>query len=161
MQAEVDQLLLEVDRIATNTKFGDQELLDGSYTGKQFQVGADDGEVLAFSIGGSSTGALGVSGLSVSTIGAASDTIASIDAALASLNEDRADIGAIQSRLESVVRNLSNVAENAAAANSRVMDADFAQETAALAKAQILQQAGISVLAQANAQPQNVLALLQ
>ncbi len=161
MQAEVDELLLEVDRIASSTKFGSQELLDGTYSGKQFQVGADNGETVTVSIGSSSTGALGVSGLGVGTATSAGLTIASVDLALASLNEDRADLGAIQSRLESVVRNLSNVSENAAAANSRVLDADFAAETANMAKSQILTQAGISVLAQANAQPQNVLALLQ
>ncbi|MDB2511082.1 flagellin [Luminiphilus sp.] len=84
-----------------------------------------------------------------------------IDAALSTINTQRAELGAVQSRLDSVVSNLMNVAENSAAAKSRIMDADFAQETAQLAKTQILQQAGISVLAQANAQPQNVLALLQ
>jgi flagellin len=87
--------------------------------------------------------------------------MAIIDSALTTIDTQRATLGAAQSRLDSVVSNLSNVAENSAAAKSRIMDADFAAETAALAKNQILQQAGISVLAQANAQPQNVLALLQ
>ncbi|MDA7584223.1 flagellin [Luminiphilus sp.] len=84
-----------------------------------------------------------------------------IDSALTQIDSQRADLGAVQNRFESVIANLSNVAENSSAARSRIQDADFAQETANLARAQILQQAGISVLAQANAQPQNVLALLQ
>ena len=87
--------------------------------------------------------------------------IAAIDAALSTVATNRATLGATQSQLESAVRNLSNVAENTAAAAGRIMDADYAAETANLTKAQILQQAATSVLAQANAQPQAVLTLLQ
>jgi len=87
--------------------------------------------------------------------------IAEIDTALATIASDRATLGATQAQLESTVRNLANVGENTAAAASRIMDADYAAETANLTKAQILQQAATSVLAQANAQPQSVLALLQ
>ena len=102
-----------------------------------------------------------VDDIDVSTVSGANQGIQIIDAALASITSQRADLGAVQSRFDSVVSNLMNVSENSSAARSRIMDADFAQETAQLAKTQILQQAGISVLAQANAQPQNVLALLQ
>ena len=91
----------------------------------------------------------------------ASDTIAAIDTAMTSLATDRAGLGATQVQLESTVRNLANVAENTAAAAGRIMDTDYAAETANLTKAQILQQAATSILAQANAQPQSVLALLQ
>jgi len=87
--------------------------------------------------------------------------IAEIDTALATIASDRATLGATQAQLESTVRNLANVGENTAAAASRIMDADYAAETANLTKAQILQQAATSVLAQANAQPQSVLSLLQ
>lgn len=87
--------------------------------------------------------------------------IAAIDAALASVASDRASLGATQAQLESAVRNLANVAENTAAAAGRIMDTDYAAETANLTKAQILQQAATSILAQANAQPQAVLTLLQ
>ncbi|MEY2908158.1 MAG: hypothetical protein RLZZ602_681, partial [Pseudomonadota bacterium] len=97
----------------------------------------------------------------ISTVTGANDALEIIDAALTQLDSQRADLGAVQNRFESVIANLSNVSENSAAARSRIRDADFAAETAELARAQILQQAGISVLAQANAQPQNVLALLQ
>ncbi|NCF76794.1 MAG: flagellin FliC, partial [Proteobacteria bacterium] len=87
--------------------------------------------------------------------------ISNIDSALNTVATARASLGAIQSQLDSTVRNLSNVAENTAAAAGRIMDTDYAAETANLTKAQILQQAATSVLAQANAQPQSVLALLQ
>ena len=102
-----------------------------------------------------------VSTLDISTASNASTAIATIDSALESINTQRASLGAVHSRLDSLVSNLSVMSENSSAAKSRIMDADFASETAQLAKSQILQQAGISVLAQANAQPQNILALLQ
>jgi flagellin len=102
-----------------------------------------------------------VSTMSIATVSGANSAIGIIDTALNSINSERATLGATQNRLDSVVSNLMNISENASAAKSRIMDADFAQETAQLARTQILQQAGISVLAQANAQPQNVLALLQ
>ena len=102
-----------------------------------------------------------VSGISIATVNGANSAISVIDAAITEIDAQRATLGAVQSRFDSVVSNLANVVENSSAARSRIMDADFASETAQLAKTQILQQAGISVLAQANAQPQNVLALLQ
>ena len=97
----------------------------------------------------------------ISTVNGANDAIVSVDAALDTINSSRGDLGAIQSRFETVVSALSTTAENLSAARSRIQDADFAAETAALTKAQILQQAGISILSQANAQPQLVLSLLQ
>ena len=102
-----------------------------------------------------------IADVKVDSVTEANKALGLIDAALSTINTQRAELGAVQSRLDSVVSNLMNVSENSAAAKSRIMDADFAAETAQLAKSQILQQAGISVLAQANAQPQNVLALLQ
>ncbi|MDA8814897.1 flagellin [Luminiphilus sp.] len=93
--------------------------------------------------------------------GNAEDAITAIDAALATVASERATLGATQAQLESTVRNLANVAENTSAAAGRIMDTDYAAETANLTKAQILQQAATSVLAQANAQPQSVLSLLQ
>lgn len=102
-----------------------------------------------------------VNDISVASVSGANTAINVIDAALQTINDQRATLGATQNRLDQTVSNLTNVSENSQAARSRIMDADFAQETAALAKSQILQQAGISVLAQANAQPQNILALLQ
>ena len=104
---------------------------------------------------------LQVDDINISTASGAEQGIQIIDAALAQIDGQRATLGAVQSRFDYVIANLANVSENSQAARSRIMDADFASETAQLAKSQILQQAGISVLAQANAQPQNVLALLQ
>ena len=108
--------------------------------------------------GGDSTGFVGGS---VAVTNAGGTGIKVIDAALASVAEERAKLGATQAQLESTVRNLANVAENTAAAQGRIMDTDYAAETANLTKAQILQQAATSILAQANAQPQSVLALLR
>lgn len=102
-----------------------------------------------------------ISTVNIGTYSGAQSAIAVIDAALATVSSDRADLGAIQNRFQSIVSNLATNAENQSAARSRIMDADFATETAALTRGQILQQAGIAVLAQANAAPQNVLALLQ
>ena len=107
------------------------------------------------------TGGDGSGTFNISTATGATTALGILDSAIKSLDSQRSVLGAVQSRFDSVVSNLMNVSENSAAARSRIMDADFASETAALAKNQVLQQAGISVLAQANAQPQNVLALLQ
>ena len=106
-------------------------------------------------------GSTAVDDINISTATGATTALGILDGAITSLDSQRAVLGAVQSRFDSVISNLMNVSENSSAARSRIMDADFAAETAALAKNQILQQAGISVLAQANAQPQNVLALLQ
>jgi flagellin len=99
--------------------------------------------------------------IDIGTVDGANDAIVSIDAALDAINASRAYLGAIQNRFESTIANIATTAENLSASNSRILDADFASETANLAKAQVLQQAGISVLAQANARPQQVLSLLQ
>src|SRR5690606_37144018 len=97
----------------------------------------------------------------ISTVAGANDAILRVDAALDSVNKVRGELGAIQNRFESTIANLGTSVENLSASNSRILDADFAAETANLAKSQVLQQAGISVLAQANARPQQVLSLLQ
>ena len=102
-----------------------------------------------------------VNALDISTAAGANTAITSIDAAIDSISSIRSDLGAIQSRFESVVSNLQTTSENLSASRSRIMDADFAAETAQLTKSQILQQSGIAMLAQANSIPQNVLALLQ
>lgn len=102
-----------------------------------------------------------LSALDISTVAGANKAIQAADAALSTINSARADLGAVQNRFESTIANLATTSENLSAANSRILDADFAAETAKLSKAQVLQQAGISVLAQANARPQQVLSLLQ
>ena len=112
-----------------------------------------DGEVIAV------TGALEL--VDVKTVEGANDTIKRVDSALTTINSIRSELGAVQNRFESTIANLSTTSENLSAANSRIRDADFAKETAELARTQVLQQAGLSVLAQANARPQQVLQLLQ
>lgn len=97
----------------------------------------------------------------VSTVSGANTALTAVDAALQSVNSSRADLGAVQNRFESTISNIASTSENLSASNSRILDADFAAETAKLSKSQVLQQAGISVLAQANARPQQVLSLLQ
>jgi len=97
----------------------------------------------------------------ISSVSGANDAIAVLDGALSQLNSIRGDLGAIQNRFESTISNLSTTAENLSAARSRILDADFAAETANLTRATILQQAGISILSQANSLPQQVLSLLQ
>jgi len=103
----------------------------------------------------------GMSSLSVASAGSASAALATVDSALSAINSSRANLGAYQNRFESVVSNLQTTSENLSASRSRILDADFASETASLTKSQILQQSGIAMLAQANSIPQNVLALLQ
>jgi flagellin len=102
-----------------------------------------------------------VGAVDISTQSGSNSALSVLDQALSFLGDSRADLGAVQNRLESTISNLSNISENVAAARSRVQDADFAAETAALTRAQILQQAGVAMLAQANAAPQSVLSLLQ
>jgi flagellin len=107
------------------------------------------------------TAGAGVSSVNISTTGGATSALTIVDAALATLSTMRGNLGATQNRFESTIANLQNVSENLSAANSRIMDADFAAETAAMTKAQVMQQAGVAMLAQANMLPQAVLSLLK
>ncbi|MBF0367960.1 MAG: flagellin FliC [Magnetococcales bacterium] len=162
MQDEVNQLLSEIDRIATTTEFNDTLLLSG-FTGKDFHVGADAGQTIQVSIDNATTASLisnGGSDVIVSNQQSANATITRIDNALDSVSDIRAGLGALQNRFESTIANLTNVSENTSAARSAIMDADIAAETAALTRNSILQQAGTAILAQANQQPQLALQLL-
>jgi flagellin len=264
LNAEVSQLTQEIDRVATQTSFNGTKLLDGSFSGATFQVGANAGQLITvgaivdaqttaigkasfaadvtgaavtagaitgLTINGATIGdvaaqatvgeqaqALGVainaasadtgvyatvdttagtvtlqsfiagrdlvvggtvtntgltaattladqvnhvSDLDISSFVGAQRAISISDVALADVNGVRANLGAIQNRFNSVIANLQTTVENLSASRSRIMDTDFASETAALTRAQVLQQAGIAMLAQANAAPQNVLALLR
>ena len=163
LQQEVEQLLSEIQRISTQTEFNTKPLLNGSFTGMVIQVGAKSGQTISFGIQAMSKGALGVSNLSIGSDANATSLAAAIttlDTALDSVSDMRATLGAVQNRFEAVIANLSNVVENMSAARSRIMDADIAEETAALTRTAILQQAGTEVLAQANQQPQLALQLL-
>ncbi|PKO46942.1 MAG: flagellin FliC [Betaproteobacteria bacterium HGW-Betaproteobacteria-22] len=153
LDAEFTQLAAEVTRLATATQFNGLGVFGAVQT---FQVGADAGDTITTA----SVAAATISG-NVSDVTTASIALTAIDAALTSANTSRATLGAIQNRFESVVSNLQVSVENQAAAKSRIMDADFAAETANLTRGQILQQAGTAMLAQANSLPNTVLSLLR
>lgn len=161
LQAEVDQLLAEMDRIATSTQFNGTTLLNGSMTGATFQIGPNSGQTISFSVGNATVSALGISGISVSSVTSSEATISLADTALATIDTIRGGLGAVQNRFESTIANLNNVSENLTAARSRIMDADIAQETSNMTRANILQQAGVSILTQANQTPQLALQLLK
>ena len=130
----------------------------GAVTSTDNSIGAIAGTV---STEGTATGANADDSLDFTTQQGCRDAITTIQAAYDKVAKNRAQLGAVQAQMESTIRNLANVVENTTAARSRIQDADFAAETAALTRAQMLQQAATSILAQANAQPQSVLELLQ
>jgi len=152
--------LQSTDGSPIRVNFGESGRADGELGLVEMNVGDttyDDNDPTS-SVTTTTTAA--VSGISVATSEAAEAALSALDAALETVTQNRADLGAVQNRLNHTVSNLSNVVENTAASQSRILDADFAVEAAALARAQILQQAGTAMLAQANAAPQNVLSLL-
>jgi len=164
LQSEFGQLQSEIKRIAENTSFNGQVLLSGKFstTGMDFQVGADKGQTITVTIGDATAKTLGVSStIGVSTAAKAGDAIKAIDTAIGKVDTTRGSLGAVQNRFESTISNLANIAENLSAARSRIMDADIAAETSAMTKNNILQQAGVSILAQANQTPQLALSLLR
>jgi len=162
---EYSALASEIDRISNVTEFNNINIA-GQASTISLQVGWENGanNVINLSVKNISTAASGVgsaTALTISTVSHAGSAIVALDSAIGKISNLRADFGAIQNRLESSVRNMENVIENQSAARSRVLDADFARETANLTRTQILQQAGTAMLAQANAMPQNVLSLLR
>jgi len=138
---------------------GSRTLLLNSTQTLQFQVGANSGETINVGLVGINTGNLGVA--DVDLVNSASKAISQFDAALNAINTERARLGAVQNRLQTAVSSIEISVENNSAARSRIRDADFAAETAALTRNQILQQAGVTILAQANSLPQLALSLLQ
>jgi flagellin len=140
--------------------FGESGRTDGELGLVEMNVGDTTYDVNDPTASVGQTTVAAVSGVSVATSDAAEAALEALDAALETITQNRADLGAVQNRLNHTVSNLSNVVENTAASQSRILDADFAVEAASLARAQILQQAGTAMLAQANAAPQNVLSLL-
>ncbi|ATP90151.1 flagellin B [Aeromonas caviae] len=197
LQAEYKQLTTEINRIAGDTTFGGQKLLDGNYKGS-FQVGADAGQTIsfkmttAFTMSGIASATKGSATIAAATNSAASTTadawvvtsastavtwstisdisgstdsnaqlaFANLDKMIQVVDSKRAELGAVQNRFDSTIRNQSNISENLSAARSRIRDADFATETANMTKQNILQQAASSILAQANQRPQSALSLL-
>ena len=165
-QAEFNELNEEVGRLINGTTFNEQKLLDGVITSFDFQVGAGNATTDTISITASDLSALeadtdlanGIGGPDASLATAA---ITALDAAIGTVTTARSAYGASQNRFESVIASLQSSAENLTNARSRIMDADFASETANLSRSQILQQAGTAMVAQANQLPQGVLALLR
>jgi flagellin len=163
LNTEYQQLTQEISRIYTQTSFNGLKILSNDAGTNVFQVGANTGQtvnIVTTSLSGlySTVSATSVTG----TNGAASTAaIGVIDTAINTLNTQRSTYGAAQSRFEGVISMLQVAKENQDAAASRIMDTDYAAETAALTRAQILQQAGVAMLAQANSLPQNVLSLLK
>ena len=158
---EVQALKSEINRVASTTTFNQQNLLDGSFTGKHLQVGAESGQYIDISIKPMTASGLGItSTFSVSTQTKAAAAISTIKAAISSLNRQRTALGAIQNRLEHTIKNLDNIAENTQAAESQIRDTDMATEMVRYSNNNILSQAGQSMLAQSNQANQGVLSLL-
>jgi len=171
LQKEVDQLTQEIARSVGNTKFNSISLLDSSAS-IVFQVGSNASDTVSIAGAGltglTSFGSNALSGMltstgivNVSTSAAASGAITSLDTDITTITQKRATFGAVQNRFEAVISGLEVYSESLSAARGRIVDADFASETAALTRGQILQQASTAILAQANALPQNALTLLK
>ncbi len=162
LDAEFSELELELTRISTQTTFAGENLLDATFTSKAFQIGADGGQVINISVAQNfdASSMLGAAATNILSSEGASTAIGRVDDALVLVNTTRADLGAKQNRFSSVIRSNDNTAQNLSASRSRVLDTDYAAESAALAKSSVLQQASSSMLAQANQQPQIALSLL-
>jgi len=169
LQKEVSALRTEISRISTTTQFAGVDVLTGDFSAK-FLVGANAGQTISVNLSSSALARAGVNGFSATGLGItssdvlteqnASSLLTAVDSAISAIGSLRADLGALQNRFQSTIRNLSNISENVSAARSRIKDADFATETAELSRNQILQQASTTILAQANQRPQPALSLL-
>jgi flagellin len=162
LQKEIVELRTELTRIGENTEFNTMSLLDGTFTDKKLQIGANSGQTMTIGIATAMTATgLGVDALDVSTQAGAEAAVATLDTATATMSGTRSTLGAWQNRLEHTVRNLDNSTENLQAAESRIRDVDMAKEIMNLTKNNILAQASQAMLAQANQAPQGVLQLLR
>ncbi|NDC14150.1 MAG: flagellin FliC [Synechococcaceae bacterium WB9_2_170] len=162
---EVQQLRSEINRIASTTEFNGTKLLNGSGEKLDIQVGINNNpfeDRLVFDSANQNitTGSLGIEGISTASKGSAQENLKKLDDAITKLNENRSALGALQNRLQSTINNIGTYRENLDAARSRIQDTDMAAETSELTKANILAQAGISVLSQANQNPQQAVKLL-
>jgi flagellin len=160
INAEIQQLASELDRIQSTTQFNTQNLLDGSFTGKNLQVGSLCGQQIKVSIGNMDSTTLSVNALSVSDYTSAGQAMSKIQTAIDRVSSQRSELGALQNRLEHTINNLNTTSENTSSAESRIRDTDMADEMVAYSKNNILSQAGQSMLAQANQATQGVLSLL-
>ncbi|MDE7435630.1 MAG: flagellin [Lachnospiraceae bacterium] len=161
IQAEINQLVSEIDRIQSTTQFNTMNLLDGSFANKHLQVGALAGQNIDITISNMDAATLGVDGLSVVSFTKAGSAMTKIQSAIDKVSTQRSALGAVQNRLEHTIANLDTTAENTQAAESRIRDTDMASEMVEYSKNNILAQAGQSMLAQANQSTQGALSLLQ
>lgn len=163
LQSEVAQLQTEIRRVADTTQFNKQNILNGDFTSKNIQVGANANELIGISITDVKTTVSNAidAGTKVNTFTDAQTAITNIQNSITALSTQRSTLGAIQNRLEHTTANLDNISENTQAAESRIRDTDMAEEMVTYSKNNILQQAGQSMLAQANQANQGVLSLLQ
>ena len=165
IQSEAAALELEISRVANNTTWAGLNIIDGSQSaGIVFQIGADSGQTLTHSIYSFSAASSTLNLTAAMTLGSfasAQTYITQLDNAIESVAREREQMGAVMNRLDHTIANLDNVATNLALAKGRIEDADFAAETSNLARTQVLQQASMAMLAQANASKQNILTLFQ
>ena len=162
LDQEFQNLISEIDRIAGATNFNGTQVLDGSTASVTFQVGSGttSNDTISVSLASALASDLGVNALDISSAGAPTTAINAIDAAIDIVSSSRGDLGAAQNRLQSTITNLGVHIESLSAAESRIRDVDVAFETADLTRNSILQQAALSILAQANLQPQAALTLI-
>jgi len=164
IQQEIGALTSEIDRVQSTTAFNDQMLLDGNFTGKSLQIGSENGQMIAVNISNMNASSLGVDSISTLVTNANGSAItagiSTIKSAITSVSEQRSKLGALQNRLEHTIKNLDNITENTQSAESEIRDTDMATEMVAFSNANILAQAGQSMLAQANQQKQGILSIL-
>ena len=160
MQKEVGQLILEIDRIATDTEFNTKKLLNGTFNGN-FHIGANQDQNLNLTVANMSSTGLAVGAVTIATQAGANTAITTINTAIETVSGERSKLGATQNRLEHTINNLSTSAENLQAAESRIRDVDMAKEMMNFTKNNILNQAAQAMMAQSNQQPQAVLQLLR
>lgn len=161
IQAEIKQLTAEINRIASTTEFNTQKLLDGTYSSKKFQIGANAAQMVTLSIESMKSSDLNIDNIQVNSYDNASQAITTINEAINIVSKERSNLGAIQNRLEHTIKNLDTAAENLQASESRIRDVDMAKEIMQFSKLNILNQAAQTMLAQANQNPQSVLQLLR
>jgi len=160
LDTEFQALKTEIDRVAAQTTFNGVSLLDGTTTSLDIQVGINSAETIAVGLSDTTATMLGINGSDVTSAANANTALSAIDSAIDTISTARGDLGAAQNRLTSAISSILNTRENLSAAESRIRDVDVAIETADLTRNSILQQAAVSVLAQANTQPQLALSLL-
>ena len=163
VDAEVQQLITEIDRVADTTTFNEMNLLNGdlSTNGCDLQVGAEVGQTINFKINKMNSTGLEIDGKKATDVATANALNTAVKGAITKLSTQRSNLGAIQNRLEHTINNLDNVVENTTAAESRIRDTDMATEMVKYSNNNILAQAGQAMLAQSNQANQGVLSLLQ